>query len=105
MDASVVADALGAEVTSAPIRDGHRFYVKRGDCTAKFDLVGDTVTWVSLRSPGGEGWMDTCMDFAHEALSQHGVKFVVADPRSKRTAESLKRRGFEGGDGRLLLRI
>ncbi len=101
MDARVVEDALGAQVTEVPIEGGVRFYVTRGECSAKFDLIGDTVNWVSLQSPGGQGWLDAAVEFV---TNEPSIKLVVAYAGSERAGNALKNRGFEG-DQRLLLRV
>lgn len=103
MDARVVEDALGAQVTAVPIEGGTRFYVTRGECSAKFDLVGDTINWVSLQSPG-EGWLDDAVEFVTTVAPEYGVRQVKAEQQGPRSGDTLRRRGFEG-EGVLTLRV
>lgn len=95
LDAGVVAEALRADVTVTEIRDGYRYEATRGECRAKFDLQGDRINWVSIQSPGGEGWLDDAFTFAREVAPKHGVKFLVADPGTDRARAALESRGFK----------
>lgn len=102
MDAAAVADGLGAEVSVEEIAGGHRFRLTRGECAAKFDLQGDTINWVSLSSPGEQGWLDAAVAFVKAVGPEHGVKRVTADGGTDRATGALERRGFKR-DGRLLV--
>lgn len=92
--ASRVKSAMDADaVTVADIEGGKRYEVTRGACRAKFDLYDEHVNWVSLTSPGKQGWARDAHKMARELFPQLGVKYLIASPAGPEAAALLKAHG------------
>jgi hypothetical protein len=100
-----VGDALKAEVSSVAIEGGRRFYLERGDCSAKFDLYKDHINWVSISSPGGEGWLGDAVKFVKTVAPKHNVKYVLANPATDDARGALEHFGFKRDGNKLRLKV
>lgn len=77
------------------IDDGEALEFRSDGCKAVVYVYEDHANWVSLRSPGGEGWLDAAHEWAHKNLAG---KTLYADPSDERAAESLRKRGWQDGE-------
>lgn len=89
------------KVQVVDIPDGQRFYVTRGECTAKFDVFSDHVHWQSLQSPGSQRWVETAHDMAREVFPSFGIKYLTAMAGTPESEATLKRHGDWQGEGML----